>query len=261
MTPTFTSQALSGQSALVTGSSRGIGEAIARQLAAMGAKILLAADDLAGLDAVASAIEADGGSAEVRVVDLTDRSSVSELADAARGVDILVNNAAPGQGRMMFSDTTDEDWDKQMNLILRTSVWLIRSLAPSMASRGRGCVVNISSAAVEDASPKVVPYAAAKAGLEVVTRAGALEFGPQGVRFNAVRPSFVSTERVADLANDAEFLASRRHKVPLGRLATAEDIANAVAWLCSEAASFVNGQTIDVDGGVTAGTWRPERSL
>ncbi|SNQ45265.1 Gluconate 5-dehydrogenase [Frankia canadensis] len=254
---TFRSDALADRRALITGGSRGIGEAIAVLLASMGTTVVLAADDEPGLEKAGATIEGAGGQAELHVVDLLDPTAVADLATAAGDVDILINNAAPGQGRLPFLETPDEAWDLQLGLILRTSVQLIRALGPGMATRGRGSIVNISSSSVVDAAPYVAPYAAAKAGLEVVTRIAALELGPRGVRTNAVRPSFTPTQRVAHLVADPEFLAHQSRKVPLGRLAAVEDIANAVAWLCSDAASFVNGQVITVDGGGSAGTWRP----
>jgi NAD(P)-dependent dehydrogenase (short-subunit alcohol dehydrogenase family) len=254
---TVDTDALAGKRALITGGSRGIGEAIALRLASMGASLLLVADDEDGLANVKSAVTDAGGVAEVQVVDLLDKHAVERLGQYASDVDILVNNAAPGQGREMFSDTTDEAWDLQLELILRVSVRLIRAIGPQMAERGWGSIVNISSASVIDAAPYVAPYAAAKAALEVVTRIAALEYGPSGVRVNAVRPSFTPTARVGHLVSDVEFLESRAKKVPLGRLATPSDTADVVAWLCSDGSRFVSGQSINVDGAVTAGTWRP----
>jgi NAD(P)-dependent dehydrogenase (short-subunit alcohol dehydrogenase family) len=254
---TFSSDALAGRRALITGGSRGIGEAIGIRLAEMGASLLLVADDEAGLANVKAKVSEAGGIAEVQVVDLLDKNAVQKLAEDASDVDILVNNAAPAQGWTMFSETPEEAWDLQLELILRVSVRLMRSIGPKMASRGRGSIVNISSASVVDAAPYVAPYAAAKAGLEVATRVAALEFASGGVRVNAVRPSFIPTARVGYLANDEVFLESRAKKVPLGRLATPADIADVVGWLCSDAAAFVSGQWINVDGAVTAGSWRP----
>jgi NAD(P)-dependent dehydrogenase (short-subunit alcohol dehydrogenase family) len=248
---------LAGRRALITGGSRGIGEAIALRLASMGASLLLVADDEDGLANVKSAVAQAGGEAEVQVVDLLDKAAVERLGEYASDVDVLVNNAAPGQGRTMFSETPDDAWDLQLELILRVSVRLMRAVGPKMAERGWGSIVNISSASVADAAPYVAPYAAAKAGLEAVTRVAALEYGPSGVRVNAVRPSFTPTARVGHLASDADFLESRAKKVPLGRIATPADIAELVAWLCTDAAGFITGQSINIDGGVTAGTWRP----
>ncbi|QHE73315.1 SDR family NAD(P)-dependent oxidoreductase [Rhodococcus sp. WAY2] len=248
---------LAGRRALVTGGSRGIGEGIAVHLASMGASLLLAADDAEGLANVKSTILEAGGEAETQVVDLLDKEAVEELGRSAADVDILVNNAAPGQGRTLFSETPDEDWDLQLELILRVSVRLMRSIGPRMVERGWGSIVNISSGAVVDGSPQVAPYAAAKAALEAVTRVAALEYGAAGVRVNAVRPSFTPTARNGRFSQDAEFLASRAKKVPLGRIATTSDIAEVVAWLSTDAAGFITGQSINVDGGATAGTWRP----
>jgi NAD(P)-dependent dehydrogenase (short-subunit alcohol dehydrogenase family) len=253
----FVSDALKSQRALVTGASRGIGEAIATGLAAMGAEIVIAADDAEGVERVCSKLAAAGAVAHARQVDLRDPAAIETLVDDAGDLDILVNNAAPGQGHTAFLDTPDEAWELQLDLILWAPLRLIRPIGRAMAKRGSGAIVNISSMSVRDAAPYVAPYAAAKAGLEVITRVAALELGPQGVRVNAIAPSFVPTARVAHLADDPEFLQRAAASVPLGRLATPEDIANAVCWLCSDAASFVNGQVITVDGGMSAGRWRP----
>lgn len=254
---TYRNDALIGRRALVTGGSRGIGEAIARRLAAMGASILLASNDEPGMQRVAAAIEQDGGKADHALIDLLDAEAIAQFAATAGVVDILVNNAAPGQGRDSFLATTDAAWDLQLDIILRGAVRLIQPIGRQMAERGSGAIVNISSMSVRDAAPFAAPYAAAKAGLEVVTRVAALELGPRGVRVNAIRPSFVPTERVAHLASDPEFLARAATQVPLGRLATADDMADAVGWLVSDAASFINGEVITVDGGMAAGHWRP----
>ena len=254
---TFRDDALEGRRALVTGGSRGIGAVIAGRLAAMGADLVLAADDEAGLEQVAAQIGAAGGNAEVVRLDLRDPTAVADLARRAHDVDVLVNNAAPGQGSAPFLDTSDEAWDLQFDLILRAAVRLMRPLGRAMAERGQGAIVNISSASVKTAAPFVTPYAAAKAAMELVTRAAALELGPSGVRVNAVAPSFTPTERVAHLTADPDFLIELSKTVPMGRLASPEDVADAVGWLASDAASFVNGQVIAVDGGSSAGSWRP----
>jgi len=254
---TFRDDVLSGRRALITG-SRGIGEAIARRLGAMGADVILVSNDPVGMEQLAADLRASGTKVEHHTVDLLDPAAVSGVAEAAGVVDILVNNAAPGQGKDAFLDTDDNAWELQLGIILKGAVRLIRPIGRAMAERGHGCIVNISSMAVQDASPFVTPYAAAKAGLEVVTRVAALELGPRGVRVNAVRPSFVPTQRVSHLAADEAFLARAANLNPLGRLATTDDIADAVGWLASPAAAFVNGQVITIDGGASAGRWRAD---
>jgi NAD(P)-dependent dehydrogenase (short-subunit alcohol dehydrogenase family) len=256
----FASDALLGRRALITGSSRGIGEAIATGLATMGADIVLVADDVDGLVRVQEALHKLGTNVEQHCVDLRDARAIASLADTVGRVDILVNNAAPGQGHLPFLATPESDWELQFDLILWAPLRLIRPLGGAMADRGSGVIVNISSMSVRDAAPYVAPYAAAKAGLEVMTRVAALELGPRGVRVNAVAPSFVPTARVGHLASDPEFLQRAAESVPLGRLATVDDIADAVCWLCSDAAGFVSGQVITVDGGMSAGRWRPAKA-
>ena len=242
---------------MITGGSRGIGEAIATGLARMGSDVVLVADDAEGLERVGRKLTDLGVNVDQHVVDLRDAGEIQALVDRAGQIDILVNNAAPGQGHLPFLETPETDWQLQFDLILWAPLRLIRPIGKAMAERGSGVVVNISSMSVRDAAPYVAPYAAAKAGLEVITRVAALELGAHGVRVNAVAPSFVPTARVGHLANDPAFLQRAAESVPLGRLATVDDIADAVCWLSSDAASFVSGQVITVDGGLSAGRFRP----
>lgn len=219
----------------------------------MGASVVLVSDDEPGMKRVVDDISEGGGTAEHAVVDLRDREAIARFAEGVGAVDILVNNAAPNQGKSAFLDTDDDAWDLQFDIILRAAVRLIRPIGRGMVERGTGCIVNVSSQSVANGASFVTPYAAAKAGLEVVTRMAALELGPGGVRVNAIRPSFVPTARVAHLASDEEFLAKAAAKFPLGRLASPEDMANTVGWLASDAAAFVSGAIITVDGGMAGG--------
>ncbi|WP_051683620.1 SDR family NAD(P)-dependent oxidoreductase [Blastococcus sp. URHD0036] len=253
----FRSDTLAGKSALVTGGSRGIGAEIATTLARLGASVVLAANDADGLAATAAAIKEAGGSAEAVYVDLRDRAAVDDLARQCRDVDVLVNNAAPEQGPVPFQETTDDTWDLLYDLNVWTPVRLMRAIGPRMGERGGGSIINVSSVSVSSPAPRIAPYASSKAALEVIMRVLVLEWGPLNVRLNAVAPSMTRTARVAALLADPEFEARVTGRIPLGRLAQVSDIANAVAWLVSDAASFVSGQVIVTDGGGSAGFFAP----
>src|SRR4051794_35150982 len=138
-----------------------------------------------------------------------------------------------------------------------TPVRLMRVLGPRMGERGGGSIINVSSTSAFSPAPAIAPYAASKAALEVIMRVLTLEWGPKNVRVNAVAPSMTRTQRVAPLLADREFEARTIGRVPLGRLAETSDVANAVAWLASDAASFVSGQVLVTDGGSSAGLFIP----
>ncbi|OLO25788.1 SDR family oxidoreductase [Streptomyces sp. MNU77] len=253
----FHTGALAGKRALVTGGSRGIGAETATVLARLGASVVLAANDADGLAQTATAIKEAGGEAEPVFVDLSERGSVAELAEAHQDVDILVNNAAPDQRPVPFQDTDDDVWDLMYALNVWAPVTLMRTLAPRMAERGGGSIVSVSSISARTPAPAIAPYASSKAALEVVMRVLAMELGPRNVRCNAVSPSMTRTQRVEPMLADPAFAERAVGRVPLGRLAQPSDVASAVAWLVSDAAVFVNGQVIVVDGGSTAGLFTP----
>jgi NAD(P)-dependent dehydrogenase (short-subunit alcohol dehydrogenase family) len=255
MNSLFKTDALAGRNALVTGSSRGIGAAIATTFAALGASVHLAADDGPGLERTRDAITAAGGAAELHVVDLMNEASIRELAAACDGVDILVNNAAPDQKPFPLLDAPDSLWEKMFALNLWAPLALIRALVPSMMKAGGGSVINISSVSARNPAPRVAPYAASKAALEVVTKIAAMEFAPSNVRVNCIAPSMVRTQRTQVMLDDPAFEASAKARIPLGRLAETDDVAGAAAWLASEAASFVTGQVISVEGGSSVGSY------
>jgi NAD(P)-dependent dehydrogenase (short-subunit alcohol dehydrogenase family) len=255
MNSLFKTDALAGRSALVTGSSRGIGAAIATTFAALGASVHLAADDQPGLEQTRDAIVAAGGKAEVHVVDLMDHDAIRALAAACEGVDTLVNNAAPDQKPFPLLDAPDGLWEKMFALNLWAPLALIRALVPSMMKAGSGCVINISSISARNPAPRVAPYAASKAALEVVTRVAAMEFASSGVRVNCIAPSMVRTQRTQAMLDDPAFEAAAKARIPLGRLAETDDVAGAAAWLASDAASFVTGQVLSIEGGSSVGTY------
>ena len=255
MSSPFTSDALAGRRALVTGSSRGIGAAIATAFAASGAEVYLAADDKDGLEHTREAIVSAGGRAHAIVVDLTDQESIDDLGQQCAGVDTLVNNAAPDQKPYPLLEAPESLWDKMFALNFWAPLALIRKLAPPMMDAGTGSIISISSVSVRNPAPRIAPYAASKAALELLTKVAALEFAASGVRVNAIAPSMVRTQRIRALLDDPAFEASARARIPMGRLAETSDVAGAAVWLASDAASFVTGQVISVEGGSSVGTY------
>lgn len=242
---------LDGRVAVVTGAAGGIGAAIVERLAAQGASVALL--DLPG---TAAELERLRGTLPTRglagVCDIADPASVAAAADLVRarlgGCDILVNNAGV-LGRHASLDGMDlADWDRLMGVNLRGPFLCTRAFGAHMLARGRGSIVNIGSIAAgkPNASPA---YSVSKAGVLALTRHTAVEWGPRGIRANAVSPGFIRTPLSAvHYAND-ELLQWRTRLVPVRRLGATHDIADAVAYLASDAAGFVNGQDLVVDGG------------
>ncbi|MBV9662236.1 MAG: SDR family oxidoreductase [Acidimicrobiales bacterium] len=254
MTDQYRSDALAGKRAMVTGAARGIGEATVRQLASMGADILIVDLNAERANAVAADLKAQGTKAEATTVDLTDRAATLDFARNVGKLDILVNNAAPAQTSADFLDIPDSEWELQFAVIMWAPLILSREIGRAMSESGGGAIVNISSMSVKNPVPYVAPYAAAKSALEIITRVTAAELGPKGVRANAVAPTFVPTERnrpVWERMGVSEEAARTGHG---GTMATTSDVADVIAWLCSPASSYVNGQVLYVDRGALSAT-------
>jgi 3-oxoacyl-[acyl-carrier protein] reductase len=243
---------LTGRTALVTGSSSGIGEAIARRLAASGAHVLVHGRDRDRAEAVARSISSTGGTASVLVGDLAGSPAAPrELAAEAVAMlggrlDILVNNAG------VFpvgptAELSDADIDALLTTNIRVPHQLVGALAPAMAERGTGVVVNITSWMGRVGTPGTALYPATKAALDHLTRAWAAEYGRSGVRVVAVAPGATLTP-----GNEyaAAMLAEMTAATPAGRPGRTDEIAAAVLWLVSDEASYVHGTTLDVDGGM-----------
>jgi NAD(P)-dependent dehydrogenase (short-subunit alcohol dehydrogenase family) len=243
---------LLNRTALVTGASRGIGARIARTLAGRRAHVLCAGRDTEALDRVVDAIHQAGGAAKSLTADLSNRAAVVELAEEAGAVDILVNNAGTGDKYIPITVADDAHWTTTFDVNFFAPLILTREIGRGMAERGRGSIVNISSIAGQWAMPLMGAYTCAKAALESLTRMTALELGARGVRCNTIAPGVILTELSASFLT-GPVLDFFQSQTPLGRLGTVDEVANVALFLASDASSYLNGQTITLDGGTLAG--------
>ena len=239
---------LRGKTALVTGGTSGIGRAVASLLALRGAEVIVTGRDRARGDETVDAITAAGGTARFIAADLASFEDVRRLADAAKDVDVLVNNAGvfPGGPTDQMSE---EDFDATFAVNVKAPFFLTAAIAPRMAARGGGSIVNISTMAATIGMSGLAAYGASKAAIESLTRAWTAEYAAQGVRINTVAPGPTRTAASAAMGELFEVLAS---STPAGRGATPDEIAAAVAFLASDDASFVYGAILPADGGRVA---------
>jgi NAD(P)-dependent dehydrogenase (short-subunit alcohol dehydrogenase family) len=242
--------------ALVTGASRGIGEETAVALARDGFDLALAARSVEDLGHTAQRCEAEGARTRIIPTDVTQESQVRNMvgkaaADLGR-LDVLVNNAGGSSFMAPITETRPEGWEKLLRLNLTHVFWALQEAGRVMAARGSGgAVVNIASIAGLKASPGLAAYGAAKAALISLTRTAAAEWGPAGIRVNGIAPGWVRTDLNEFLWSDPEAGPKMVERTALGRWGEAGEIAEVVAFLASDAASYLTGQTIVVDGGLT----------
>lgn len=243
-----------GEVALVTGATRGIGEATALLLGSRGAHVLLSGRDTDRGQRVVDAVRAAGGSADFLPASLDDASSAKRLAAEAREVagrvDILINNAAIAT----FGPTAEideADFDACFAVNVKAPFYLVGALAPEMAVRGRGVIVNVSTMVATLGTAGSAVYAASKAALNLLTKSWAAEYGPRGVRVNAVAPGPTATDNaLAQFGEDG--LSAMMRQTPARRVATPGEIAETIAYLASDQASFIHGAVVPADGGRTA---------
>src|SRR5882757_3824039 len=246
---------LTGKVAIVTGSSRGIGRASAELLAKMGAKVVISSRKAEACEVVADGIVRDGGDAHVIPCNISQREEVEALVDGTLAhygrIDSLICNAAVNPYYGPLLDITDEAFDKIMGSNVKSNIWLCSRAIPKMADNGGGSVVIISSIGGLRGSTVIGAYGISKAADFSLARSLAGEWGPTGVRVNCVAPGLVKTDFARALWEDEERLKRRCATTPLRRIGEPDEIAGAVAYLASDASSFMTGQTIVVDGGVT----------
>jgi len=239
---------LSGRTALVTGSTRGIGRAIAESLAAAGARVAVVGRDQARSQESASAISAE---ARGFVCDVSDPASVNTLVESVErdfgAVDILVNNAGLTRDNILFR-IKDEDWDAVIDTNLRGAFLAIRAASRGMMKRRWGRIINIASVVGLVGNKGQANYAASKAGLIGMTKSVAKELASRNVLANVVAPGYIETDMTAAINEEAK--AALFAQIPLGRLGTPHDIASLVTFLSSDAAAYITGQTFVVDGGM-----------
>lgn len=249
--PQSATSRLDGLKAVVTGAGRGLGRACAVALAAAGADVVAVSRTSADLDELVKEIVASGGRARASCCDVTDARAVRTIIDAAQPVDILVNNAG-GNAPQAFLDVDEATLDRLLNLNLRSAFLAAQAAARHMVARGRGVIVNMSSQMGHVGAPNRTVYCATKHAVEGLTKAMAVELAPAGVRVVAVAPTFVETPMTRPFLADPAFRETVLRSIPLGRTAQPEDVAAAVAFLASPAASMITGTSLLVDGGWTA---------
>ena len=238
---------LSGQTALVTGSTRGIGLALARALAAAGARVAVNGRTAGAVEAVAAGIEG----AVAAPFDARDEAAVVKAVEKLGRIDVLVNNAGMTIRRTLVELHPDE-WRQLLDVNLTSAFLVARAVAPGMIERGRGKIVNVCSVMSELARPTTGAYATTKGALKMLTRSMCAEWAQYGIQANAIAPGYIRTDLNEALQSDAEFDAWLCARVPAGRWGDPVELGGAVVFLASPASDFVNGQLLFVDGGLSA---------
>ncbi|MBN1394530.1 MAG: 3-oxoacyl-[acyl-carrier-protein] reductase [Pirellulales bacterium] len=243
---------LGGQTAIVTGAARGLGRCIAQSLAAAGAQVACVDVNAESLTDTVAAISGVGGTAVSMACDVTDAGGVAEtVADVLKRwgkLDILVNNAGITRDNVIVR-MKDEQWDAVININLRGTFLFTRAAAKPMMKARRGRIINVASVSGLMGNPGQANYSASKAGVIGLTRTVARELAGRNVTVNAVAPGFIATDMTTALGE--EILEQVRKEIPLGRLGDPQDVADAVLFLASEAASFITGHVLAIDGGLT----------
>jgi NAD(P)-dependent dehydrogenase (short-subunit alcohol dehydrogenase family) len=246
---------LTGKVAVITGSSRGIGRAIAETMASLGAKVVISSRKAEACEEVAKAINAKGGEAAIIPCNISRKAEVEALVAKTREtfgrINILVCNAAVNPVYGPLANLPDEAFDKVMGSNVKSNLWLCNLVIPEMAARGDGAVVIVSSIAGIRGTGVLGAYGISKAADFALARNLAVEWGPKNVRVNCIAPGLVKTDFAKALWEDPANLAARNAQTPLRRIGEPHEIGPVAAFLASPAASFITGQVIVADGGVT----------
>jgi gluconate 5-dehydrogenase len=246
---------LNGRVALVTGSSAGIGLALARGLGQAGATVVLNGRSAASCEAAAATLRSEGLQVRSQVFDVTESAQVVQAVDAIESsvgpIDILINNAGI-QRRAPFADFVEADWHELMRTNLDSVYHVGQAVARKMIPRKRGRIINICSVQSELGRPGIAPYTASKGAVKMLTKGMAIDLGPHGINVNGIGPGYFKTELNAKLVADETFSTWLINRTPSRRWGDVEDLAGAAVFLASDASRFVNGHILYVDGGVTA---------
>ena len=246
---------LAGQVALVTGSSAGIGRALAAGLAGAGATVVVNGRNRDAVDAAAAAITAAGGKAHGAAFDVTDRAAVvtevQRIEEHVGPIAILVNNAGM-QRRGPLEDYPEETWNLLMRTNLDSVFFVGQAVAKKMIPRKRGKIINICSVQSELGRPNIAPYTASKGAVKMLTKGMAIDWGKHGIQVNGLGPGYFKTELNKALVEDPAFSSWLAGRTPSGRWGQVEELVGAAVFLASPSSSFVNGHILYVDGGITS---------
>lgn len=242
---------LAGRRALVTGSSQGIGLALAEALARAGAQVIVNGRDAARVEGAVARLRAAGLVADPLACDVADEGALLDAAPQLGGINILVNNTGIHR-RGPLESMPLADWEAVLRTNLTSAFLVARAVAPGMIARRAGKIINICSLMSELARPTTGNYAAAKGGLKMLTRAMCAEWARHNVQVNALAPGYILTELTQPLAGDPKFDAWIKGRTPAGRWGTVADLTGGCVFLASPAADFINGQILTIDGGLSA---------
>ncbi|MCV0397314.1 MAG: SDR family oxidoreductase [Rhizobiaceae bacterium] len=252
MSPLFD---LTGKRALVTGSSQGIGLALAEGLARHGAAVVLNGRSAAKLDAAANALRAQGFAVDVVPFDVTDQTAaeagVEEIEQRFGAIDIVINNAGM-QFRTPLEDFPADRWEQLLKTNISSVFFVGQAVARHMIRRGHGKIINIASVQSELARPGIAPYTATKGAVRNLTRGMCTDWAQYGIQVNAIAPGYFKTPLNQALVDDPDFSAWLEKRTPAGRWGDVDELVGAAVFLAGPASSFVNGQILYVDGGITA---------
>ncbi len=246
---------LTGRTALITGASKGIGYALATALGAAGARVVLNARGAQALERARDTLQALGIECHIAPFDVTDSAAVDAgiaRVEAEVGpIEILVNNAGM-QHRGAFAEFPDDAWQRITTTNIDSVFYVGRAVAQRMIPRKRGRIINVCSVQSELGRPNIAPYAATKGAVKMLTKGMAIDLGRHGIQVNGLGPGYFKTELTEALVNDAAFSAWLAQRTPAGRWGEVDELGGAVVFLASDAASFITGHVLYVDGGITA---------